>query len=673
MKKIKINEIQAKMLKDIKDSKVLKVTQEQYNTILEMEGVVIEELQSDEVLGVAEKGGKFFIAAFSDRVTPGVNNTIESLYQNPKYIFHSKEEAEKTICKEMDYLGSEMAESVPLFEDNHGYNFVSNISTIDCGVLGEDIHSQINRGFQQNLGPAKSEFNKTKIPGIREMYEAFVHELYNVNEGGERKYEGLINLMEVGRFIQNRKINKESFNGDKKMVENAISAAVYEMAKSGSKYKAMESLEEALRKGPTGIDPTRGTEPGFESPNTGKSPEELRTALAKIKSKEKERRSAAGEESYDPIEDPEVRDDAVDALADGMKEDQHNMKKETAAKMKETENANQTWKGEAILNHPLLAEVPEDPSQSNWNDSVSLPTIDGHSSSKAANKGIIQLFIRDFTRYHKVEPILDGNLKVVNKGYDEKIEKIRQGIGASQEGSDLDETDANSSGQSTGASALVDNKKKAVHKSNAISALDTKDEYTEVEAGEVDEMTSSDSSGAVFKTNAIANKDGKIDGFDTVDMHPQGSKGPHMVRGKVVTEDEGETRYGVDMDFYVWARSDEEAKTAVKRIAIEMDRKYDNQPKIRKLYKQPHGTQGSSDIALTEDAFSKSQYPGGTIVTPKEKCKKFPYCDEGPGNFDEKKTKDSVISNDTNLYEAIAKKTGRSIDEVKKIIENSIK
>lgn len=665
MKKIKINEIQAKMLKDVKDSKVLKVTQEQYNTILEMEGVVIEELQSDEVLGVAEKGGKFFIAAFSDRVTPGINNTIESLYQNPKYIFHSKEEAEKTICKEIDYLGSEMAESAPLFEDNHGYNFVSNISTIDCAVLGEDIHSQINRGFQQNLGPAKAEFNKTKIPGIREMYEAFVHELYNVNEGGERKYEGLINLMEVGRFIQNRKINKESFNGDKKMVENAISAAVYEMAKSGSKYKAMERLEETLRKGATGIDPNLNVEPSFISSKTGKSPEELRTALAKIKGKEQERRSAAGEESYDPIEDPEVRDEAVDALADGMKQDQHNMKKETAAKMKETENANQTWKGEAILNHPLLAEVPEDPSQSNWNDSVSLPTIDGHSSSKAANKGIIQLFIRDFTRYHKVEPILDGNLKVVNKGYDEKIEKIRQGIGASQEGSDLDETDANSSGQSTGASALVDNKKKAVHKSNAISALDTKDEYIEVEAGEVDETTSMGGTNGVGGLQA----NGNSMTYDT----PGLKANDFMMAGNKENLEEGVDKSSALTIAMVNAINGIDESLSYEELAVAIANIINNEYGSHNARPFLDVLVDKLNMSVNEDAFSDSQYPGGTIVTPKEKCKKFPYCDEGPGNFDEKKTKDSVISNDTNLYETIAKKTGRSIDEVKKIIENSIK
>ena len=79
------------------------------------------------------------------------------------------------------------------------------------------------------------------------------------------------------------------------------------------------------------------------------------------------------------------------------------------------------------------------------------------------------------------------------------------------------------------------------------------------------------------------------------------------------------------------------------------------------------------NLSINEDAFSDSQYPGGTIIEPKEKCKKFPYCDEGPGNFKEKKTKNSVISNDTNLYEAIAKKTGRSVTEIKEIIEKSIK
>lgn len=71
---------------------------------------------------------------------------------------------------------------------------------------------------------------------------------------------------------------------------------------------------------------------------------------------------------------------------------------------------------------------------------------------------------------------------------------------------------------------------------------------------------------------------------------------------------------------------------------------------------------------LEEDAKTQTQWENGSFVKVKEKCKKFPYCDQGPDAIETQKTETAVISDD--VFETIAKKTGRSINEVKKLINN---
>jgi hypothetical protein len=78
----------------------------------------------------------------------------------------------------------------------------------------------------------------------------------------------------------------------------------------------------------------------------------------------------------------------------------------------------------------------------------------------------------------------------------------------------------------------------------------------------------------------------------------------------------------------------------------------------------------------------KTQYPGGEMVKF-DSCTKLNNnkkaqsgkCSQGAADSVVKtyKTKDSVISKNTSIYEEIANKTGKTIEEVKKIIENKLK
>jgi len=59
---------------------------------------------------------------------------------------------------------------------------------------------------------------------------------------------------------------------------------------------------------------------------------------------------------------------------------------------------------------------------------------------------------------------------------------------------------------------------------------------------------------------------------------------------------------------------------------------------------------------------NKKMYPGGKFVSIKQKCKKFPYCDEGPGAIELSNVPYQKIDK---IFESISKKTGKSKDYVK--------
>lgn len=191
MKRIKINEKQAKMLKDLSKTKILKITEEQYKAILQMEAYDSHPVSKEFKIGVLKSGSK---------------------------------------------------------------------------------------GLKKDFG---------------KIYEQFINELYNINEGEERTYEKLYKLMEVAGMIQDGRIVKEKFNNDKNRVKEVICAGLSEMDECGSPYRAMEAIEEALK-----LDDIT---PGYFSKQLGvkktsdKSDEEREEALQALRQNELKRRKEAGE------------------------------------------------------------------------------------------------------------------------------------------------------------------------------------------------------------------------------------------------------------------------------------------------------------------------------------------------------------------------------------------
>ena len=160
---------------------------------------------------------------------------------------------------------------------------------------------------------------------------------------------------------------------------------------------------------------------------------------------------------------------------------------------------------------------------------------------------------------------------------------------------------------------------------------------------------------------------------DKAFWHPKGSKGPRLKGGRIVYKESlrDVVKKAKDSQGPFSIIAIEDNKVVKQEIDIkdyrlipayyrEMEKEYLN-AKIRVENGEGH--------TIKEDSHSETQWKGGSFVKVKDKCHEFPYCDEGPGAIELKKTKRAVISND-HLIQEVADKTGRSVEEVNKIISN---
>jgi len=91
--------------------------------------------------------------------------------------------------------------------------------------------------------------SETRIKGVlhEDLWKEFVNELYGLNESGKNIYEKLIKIMEACGYVENRKISKTIFEGDKELAKKVISSGLNKLHESGSPYMAMETMEEAFK------------------------------------------------------------------------------------------------------------------------------------------------------------------------------------------------------------------------------------------------------------------------------------------------------------------------------------------------------------------------------------------------------------------------------------------
>jgi len=88
-----------------------------------------------------------------------------------------------------------------------------------------------------------------KIKGVlhEDLWKEFVNELYGLNESGKNIYEKLIKMMEACGYVENRKLSKTVFEGDKDLAKEVISSGLAKLHECGSPYMAMEEMENTFK------------------------------------------------------------------------------------------------------------------------------------------------------------------------------------------------------------------------------------------------------------------------------------------------------------------------------------------------------------------------------------------------------------------------------------------
>lgn len=556
MKKIKINKNQAKMLKEMLDAqpKVLKISEAQYQKILEMER---DELMEDELAGV------------------------------------------------------QMSKA----------NVPSN---------------KITKNFNLNLSkPVKKEIGK--------LYEEFLNEVYGLNENTGTKYQKLISLMETAGFITNGRIRKDKFHNDKSVVREMIGNALSEMDIGASEYKVMEMMETRLNEYggyPAGAEfdssapynePNGEEVPGEEYTKANAYPLELvyynnnnggmtlfkkdGMLLGHINE------HVDGEMMYDYCPDPSGADaDCVNNFINDL-------------------FVNGQIKIGNTINDTLFAITPE------------------------TKVEVLKYF-----------------------GNDSELVALLNG---------MDETDATSSGAYT--SSLNGSQPELSNEPNITDELE-----------ELEETTTTTSVGGDSGTFA----------YDA----PPGDNNDFWTAGNKLNKRMNESqmgRYFVEMSFYAIGSTEEEARQEAEGIANDLRSRYDNQASItnfgRKDFGSPIGEEYSQKerdvrqrylilldmykngnhedrkrlkpqlekvakkmgikLDLSENAMKDTQWPKGAFVEL-DNCTKLNNnkeaqnggCNQGDtGVVKTRKSTNSVISKES-VYSEVAKRTGKTIDEVKKII-----
>jgi hypothetical protein len=103
------------------------------------------------------------------------------------------------------------------------------------------VDAKAGKDYRQNVN------SETKLKGVFKesegLWKEFVNELYGLNESGNNLYEKLIKLMEACGYVENRKLSKTKFEGNKNTAKDVISSGLNKLHECGSPYMAMEHME----------------------------------------------------------------------------------------------------------------------------------------------------------------------------------------------------------------------------------------------------------------------------------------------------------------------------------------------------------------------------------------------------------------------------------------------
>lgn len=531
------------------------------------------------------------------------------------------------------------------------------------GLVELDRSNRVGREWGKNLsGQALKQHDNTKIPGISEMYEEFIHELYGLTERdpvlGETNYSKLAKLMEGAGLINHNKIVKEKFNGDKNMVREIISLGLEEMCNGGSAYSAMEIMEEV-------IDMSKDT-----------SSDELFKSLV--------------EKFLKTNDNPYVKNEYIKGNYKEAWLASRKLTKEQ--KLAETEGQPKGIVGLDILKHEPMSTLPDTRDISNMKSNVKFPSItDGDAMSTMMEKSAIVNWVEEFKKRYKEEPIFELNpegvwydkIRVINKAFKDWQTRYTQGKAAalSSWGTTDEMTDASSSGQFTGGAGKTPiSKLHTGGKSVSDELINDEIADTETDVETMSPETEEQCKRVIGELLAIMNEPGinnpvkliektreirrilhKLDKDVYSDMSQTFSyKIPNMFNNLLKYAEESATN-GITQDYM-----DQFTNVYESLMNLSQDIQLEEEEEISEVTTAgsvggQYDTNAFNDATLGNGnekgkgpTHKSTSIPGGEFVKIKDKCKEYPYCNQGT---------DAIA-------EAIAKETGRNINEVKKIITN---
>jgi hypothetical protein len=240
--------------------------------------------------------------------------------------------------------------------------------------------------------------SETKIKGVfneasEGLWKEFVNELYGLNESGNNLYEKLIKLMEACGYVENRKLSKSKFNGDKNVAKDVILGGLHKLHECGSAYMAMEEMENQYDRITQSL-----TQQLTQEPTNQFSDEEKHNEIQRRRALELQRRREAGEIKEDDTNQDYTKDyiqkQLTGAGAPASDEEMSNIMSALNVKSEGDESmGNQnTVVGMDILNYEPFKSLPDERNEQS-NNRVTLPSLD------MADARVAMRSKKDFTDY----------------------------------------------------------------------------------------------------------------------------------------------------------------------------------------------------------------------------------------------------------------------------------
>jgi hypothetical protein len=533
-------------------------------------------------------------------------------------------------------------------------------------------------------------------------YEEFINELYGMNEGGEMKYEKFSKLMEVAGLVKRNRIVKDRFDGDKDIVKEVISIGLNEMENGCSEYGAVEIMEEILSS--DNIMATIKKQLAHSGSGKKSSPEQIKAKLADIRAKELSRRDKEKSESTDLLsEDSEEGEEYVGK----------EILKSKLVKSLKKNRKDLATKGNSVrsVTFPSLDVGGTRPIHTQ--SEITGYKIATGRMDKKTNKEIFNSFtgyIADFKdmgwNTSNEDPIFkrmpEGDtfdFDIINPGYiefTEKMKNLKSDAASSDPGMFSEDGDAgggamggamggdsaNPSGSYV--SGLSLGKKPEENQSNIVRRIGEETDEIDTEKDIMSPETTEQCKRVVGELLEIMNQPDiknpvillqnvkkikrtlhKLDANLFMDMSPMFTyKIPNMFNNLLNYGEEALSGDGITPKYLDQFNNVLNSLINLNRdITIEECGEQINEQGIGGGEPNPSG---QYDVNALEDkdmkgdtlkgsgpTWKKPTIKGGTMVKIKDKCNKYPYCNQGPEAIAE-----------------IAKRTGRDIKEINEIIKN---